>query len=94
MNAMQNTNGHLLPLASERTTPAARIVEEGKAPVQETGSTHTSSPELRRYLALLRQTPQTRTNLVEQVAQRLASGHYLTAEAAYQTADAMVKSAE
>jgi hypothetical protein len=42
----------------------------------ESVSTHTSAPELQDVLNALRQIPQVREELVREVAQRLAGGHY------------------
>ena len=52
-------------------------------------SSHSISPELANLLALVRQQPAIRQDVVAQVGQRLASGEYFTAAAAAQTAASM-----
>jgi DNA-directed RNA polymerase sigma subunit (sigma70/sigma32) len=57
-------------------------------------SQHVPSPELLRYLDQLRDTPEVRPQELARVAARLQQGHYSTAEAAQQTAEAILKAAE
>jgi hypothetical protein len=60
-------------------------------PVQETGRAGLLSPEFRRLLQLVRRTAKIRPELVERVLERLRSGHYLTAQAAQQAAEALLQ---
>ena len=52
-------------------------------------SSHVPSSELLDLLDQVQQTPQVRPQALQRVAQRLASGYYLTRDAAEQTAEAI-----
>lgn len=79
--------------ASSSALPAAANADSGRSALSES-STHSASAELRRYLDLARQVPEVRQDLVAQVKTRLAAGQYLRIQAAQQTADAILRSAE
>jgi hypothetical protein len=75
---------------SEQPTPtagaASRAAARGAAAAD---SAHVASAELQALLARVRQAPDVRPEVVARVAQRLASGYYLSRDAAAQTADAL-----
>jgi septal ring-binding cell division protein DamX len=56
---------------------------------QATSSQVSTSPELTNLLALVRQQPEIRQDVLAQVGQRLANGEYFTSATAAQTAAAM-----
>ena len=58
-------------------------------PVAE-GSNYSPAPELVHLFSLVRQTPEVRSDRLQQVGQRLAAGDYLTPQAADQTAAALL----
>lgn len=76
------------------TNEAARRAEAVAPSSLLESSTHTPSPELMQFLSIARQTPQVRQKVLQQVAQRLADGDYLTPEAAEKTADAILNALE
>lgn len=67
---------------------------DGQAGSQSAVSTHDTSAELSQLLASLRSQPEMRTELLAQVAQRLAEGAYDSDEAALKTAQAMLEAPE
>jgi hypothetical protein len=95
---MRIDNSYLSPLVTgeARTTAATGdATQTGKpAPAETTASTHVPSPELARLRDLLASEPDSRVEVLAQVANRLASGYYSTPDAALRTADAMLTSAE
>jgi hypothetical protein len=80
---------------SERpsTAPDAAKVAAG-APRSPAISTHVPSAELLALLERVSQSPEVRADVLQGVVRRLASGFYLTREAALQTAEAIQKAQE
>jgi hypothetical protein len=57
-------------------------------------SSHVPSPELLDLLARVKQEPEVRPDVLARVAQRLASGYYLSRQAATDTAEAVQNARE
>ena len=73
----------------------------GAPPQRETAATqadqpgeHVPAPEVQHLAALAAQEPEVRENKVNEAAQRLANGDYLTPDAALRTADALLAAPE
>jgi hypothetical protein len=64
------------------------------APQSPAISTHVPSAELLALLERVSQFPEVRADVLQGVVRRLASGYYLTREAAVQTAEAIQKAQE
>ncbi len=77
------------------TARSAETRQNGETanPLQAT-SQHVPSPELLHYLGQLQETPEVRPEEIARVGSQLHQGHYATAEAAQQTAEAILKAAE
>ncbi len=75
----------------EETTGTADASRRTSAPSQppSDASSHVRSAELLQLLAQVKQPPEVRPDVLARVAERLASGHYLTRDAAEQTAGAI-----
>ena len=69
-------------------------IRRGEPQALPDASVHVPSPELLELMARVEQAPEVRPEVLERVAQRLASGFYLTREAAEQTADILRQSAD
>ncbi|MCC6419038.1 MAG: hypothetical protein IT429_12455 [Gemmataceae bacterium] len=93
---MRVNNVHLtyVPVAQPEARQAADAHQaEGVASTTPNqASTHVPSAQLAGLLDQVRQTPAVRPDRLREVAERLASGYYLTPEAAQQTADAIQNS--
>ncbi len=73
---------------------AASAGRPGVAGPTAAASSHIPSPELLDLLAQVRESPSVREEVVNQVAQRLQSGYYISRAAAEQTADAIQNAQE
>jgi anti-sigma28 factor (negative regulator of flagellin synthesis) len=76
-----------------RQAAAARAAEGSEASASQ-ASSHVPSSELQDLLKQVRQEPEVRQDRVREVAQRLANGYYLSAEAADRTAEAIQRTPE
>jgi hypothetical protein len=86
------TNRSLGPTEQPAAAPDAAKAAAGAAPADV--SAHVPSPELLDLLDQLRQTPEVRKEAMQRVAEKLASGAYLTRQAALQTAAAIRQAAD
>jgi hypothetical protein len=87
------TNRTLGPTEQPAATPdAAKAAAAGTTPADV--SAHVRSPELLDLLDQVRQTPQVRKEALQRVVDKLASGAYLTRQAALQTAEAIRQAQE
>jgi hypothetical protein len=80
----------------EDLSPAADAPRRPDAPVPPLPdvSVHVPSPELLQLLARVRQAPEVREEVLQRVAQKLATGYYHSDEAAEQTAEAILRAGE
>jgi hypothetical protein len=88
------TNRTLVSTEQPAPTPDATKGAARGAPPQPEASSHVPSPELLDLLQRVRQAPDVRQRVLQQVSERLKSGYYLTRAAAAQTADAIQKAQE
>jgi hypothetical protein len=87
------TNRSLSPTEQPAAAPdAAKAAAAGTTPSDV--SAHVPSPELLDLLDQVRQTPEVRKEALQRVADKLASGAYLTRQAALQTAEAIRQAQE
>lgn len=75
-------------------TPDATNRPGAAAPPASAASTHVPSPELLEFLARVKVAPEVRQEVIDRVAQRLATGYYLTRDAAETTAEAVQNAQE
>jgi hypothetical protein len=78
--------------ASGTTDTAKRTGSAGAAP--RAVSSHVRSPELLEMLARVKHAPEVRPEVLQRAAQRLASGYYLSRQAAEETASAILDSGD
>jgi hypothetical protein len=78
------------PASAPASSPAAADCGDAADPAHEASRAGTSSPEFGRLLDLVRRTAEVRPALLDRVRRRLCSGHYFTAQAAQQTAEALL----
>jgi hypothetical protein len=86
-----------VPVAKSGATSVENDNEDSKTPSTSIGKiarSHTPSDELVQVLNRLRELPEVRLEKLEEVAQRLASGYYQTAEANQRTAEAVLNAAD
>lgn len=74
-----------------RPAPSAR---REASDTRDAAATHSTSPELVQWVSLATQEPEIRNAAVEQAQERLVAGDYLTPEAAYRTAHALLTAVE
>jgi len=98
---MRITNSHLTSILGGITIevpPSKDSLPSEDSPRREAASTpldadsHIPAQEVQHWLALLREQPEVRTEIVALVAKKLAEGFYATVESAQQTAEAILKS--
>ena len=95
---MRIDNAHLtaFPLGQPGETPASDETMRRDGPERNLlqPGFHTPSTELTGWVGLTFAQPEIRQEVVQQVAERLAAGHYGTLEAAQQTAAAILQANE
>ncbi|MBI3407991.1 MAG: flagellar biosynthesis anti-sigma factor FlgM [Planctomycetes bacterium] len=94
---MRITNSHLTSILGGTTieVPAPEESPRREAASASLGDdAHVPSQELQRWLALVREQPEVRAELVALVTRKLAEGFYETSSSAQQTAEAILNSHE
>lgn len=93
-NSSYLTNRPLGQSEEASATPDTTKRPAATGPTPHAVSSHVRSPELLEMLARVNHAPEVRPEVLQRAAQRLASGYYLSRQAAEETASAILESGD